>query len=143
MPVKRGRTTHNPYIWNKHAVPVEDDDDKRGKFRWDMDKTLGRGMTRYNVRTDWLEWVFPNIDLKITMGQWTITVATSVTSNIGQTLTSTVGNSTTHTCPINTVNGEVYINGNVIVSGDVIASGVSLVHHTHTGCMGGSTGQPH
>ena len=30
----------------------------------------------------------------------------------------------------------------VTVTGDVIASGVSLVHHTHPGDSGGTTGQP-
>ena len=30
----------------------------------------------------------------------------------------------------------------VTVTGDVIASGISLVTHTHGGCMGGSTGTP-
>lgn len=29
-----------------------------------------------------------------------------------------------------------------VTSGDVIASGISLVHHVHPGCQGGSTGQP-
>ena len=29
-----------------------------------------------------------------------------------------------------------------VPSGDVIASGISLAHHTHAGCQGGSTGMP-
>lgn len=30
----------------------------------------------------------------------------------------------------------------ITVTGDVIAGGISLDHHTHPGCSGGSTGQP-
>lgn len=133
---RRNRTITNPYIWNKKAVPVKDSDDKRGKFRHDMDRSMGRAMTRYlgNI----LEWKFPHIDLKITDGTWVINVTTS----------------TTHTCPITTINGDVNINGNVVINGnltvnglitatvDVIGAGVSLKSHTHPGCSGGSTGSP-
>lgn len=116
--------TDKKKLWEIQAVPTLDSDDKRGTFRHDMDKSLGRAMTRYlgNI----LEWVFPHINMKITGGTWVITVATS----------------TTHTCPITTINGDVIINGdltvngNVFVTGDVVAGGVSLRKHTHIGCHG-------
>ncbi len=37
--------------------------------------------------------------------------------------------------------GVTYDTPTITVTGDVIASGISLVHHTHPGCQGGSTGQ--
>jgi hypothetical protein len=46
-----------------------------------------------------------------------------------------------NTIIINATSGLI-INNNVTVNGDVVASGISLVHHTHAGCQGGSTGGP-
>lgn len=44
---------------------------------------------------------------------------------------------------VNSSGGAVINAPSVTVpSGDVVASGISLVHHTHPGCQGGSTGQP-
>lgn len=48
-----------------------------------------------------------------------------------KTLTINAPDGVTVTAPVVTVQ-----------DGDVVASGVSLVHHTHTGCQGGSTGAP-
>ena len=112
-------------VWEIKAPQIKDSDDKRGTFRHDMDKVLGRAMTRYLGNL--LEWVFPNIDIKVTSGVVTINVKTS----------------TTHTCPITTINGDVVINGNLKVNGnihatgDIVAGSVSLRKHTHVGCHGG------
>lgn len=111
--------------WEIVAEPTKDSDDRRGTFRHDMDKSLGRAMTRYLGKI--LEWVFPNIDLKVTDGVLTITVTSK----------------TTHTCPLTVVNGDVTINGNLKVNGnihatgDIVAGSVSLRKHTHVGCHGG------
>lgn len=116
--------------WLIEAMPIKDGDDRRGTFRHDMDKVLGRAMTRY--LGSMLEWVFPNIDLIVTEGVVTITVTTK----------------TTHTCPLTIINGDVTINGNLRVNGNIHATGditagsVSLRKHIHPGCSGGTTGSP-
>lgn len=41
------------------------------------------------------------------------------------------------------IKGDVSVNGSITATGDVISeNGISGSHHTHTGCQGGSTGQP-
>lgn len=41
------------------------------------------------------------------------------------------------------IKGDVSVNGSITATGDVISeNGISGAHHTHTGCQGGSTGQP-
>lgn len=113
-------------LWEIMAPQTKSGDDKRGTFRHDMDKSLGRAMTRYLGNT--LEWVFPHIDLTITGGTWTIKVTSK----------------TVHTCPLTIINGNVEINGNLEVrgnihaTGDIVAGSVSLRKHTHVGCHGGA-----
>lgn len=112
--------------WLIDATPTKDGNDRRGTFRHDMDKKLGRAMTRYLGAK--LEQIFPNIDIKITDGVAVILVTTK----------------TTHTCPLTVINGDVTINGNLLVNGDIKATGdvvagtVSLRKHKHVGCHGGS-----
>lgn len=43
---------------------------------------------------------------------------------------------------IHITSGTVRCSGTVIAQGDIIAGGVSLMHHTHPGDSGGTTGQP-
>lgn len=130
MGIKRNRTINNPWIWDLKAVPVHDNDDKRGKFRHDMDKSMGRAMTRYLGSL--LELVFPDIDMKVTNGTLTITV-TTITKLISPTV---------HITGDVVIDGNLIVNGTIRASGDVIGGGISLMHHTHPGCQGGSTGQP-
>ncbi|MBU1041578.1 MAG: phage baseplate assembly protein [Proteobacteria bacterium] len=40
-----------------------------------------------------------------------------------------------------TLAGDVMLAGSLTATGDVVAGGVSLQHHTHPGCQGGSTGE--
>lgn len=116
-------------VWKIKSSQIKTNEDLRGTFRHDMDKVMGRAMTRYLGKI--LEWKFPFMDIKVTEGTLVITVAQS----------------TEHTSPLTTVNGDVVINGdlkvngNVTVTGDVVASGVSLVNHTHPG-VHGPTGKP-
>ncbi|NTU68921.1 MAG: phage baseplate assembly protein V [Chlorobiaceae bacterium] len=75
------------------------------------------------------------------------------------TLTGTITGETTLTTPTFTINANVVINGMltqgkgsagggatmlgpVVVTNDVTAGGKSLIHHTHPGDSGGTTGQP-
>ena len=40
------------------------------------------------------------------------------------------------------IKGDITLKGNITQDGDTVASGVSLVHHTHPGDSGGTTGSP-
>ena len=40
------------------------------------------------------------------------------------------------------IKGDITLKGNITQDGDTVASGVSLVHHTHAGDSGGTTGTP-
>lgn len=41
-----------------------------------------------------------------------------------------------------TINGDLVVNGEITATGDIVAGGVSLMHHTHTDSMGGTTSPP-
>lgn len=41
-----------------------------------------------------------------------------------------------------TINGNLTVNGSINATGDIVAGGVSLMNHTHTDSLGGTTSPP-
>lgn len=117
-------------VWKMEIEPVQDTDDRRGKYRFDVDKVMSRAYTRY-LGQIW-ELFTPDMEITVTDSYMNIKVASLTTLTSPQVIIN--GNVT--------INGNLQVNGYIHATGDIVAGGVSLMHHTHPGCMGGSTGSP-
>lgn len=137
------------------------DYDKIWKIRRNTDKAVH---VQLSVKNAGSQVASINIDpagniAESNIGNLSAVIGGSLSADVGGTASITSGGAMTLTAPTITLNGQTTINGPLTqgkgaagggctmlgplsVTNDVVAGGVSLIHHTHPGDSGGTTGAP-